>query len=142
MPPSPGLPRGHRIRLRGPWEFCWVKPAGRRDQPAGEIRLPSRWKDAFGDARGTVRLSRKFNGPTGIEPGDRIWLEVAAGGEAGVLLNGDWLGHVGPGVIARFDVSNRIALHNRTELDLSREEAAASEVPIAEVALVIEPAVV
>ncbi len=79
----------HRINLRGPWEFEWLEPAT-GDAPAhGRVKLPSDWRDDFGDRAGRVRFRRHFHEPTGIEPEDSVWLHfTGVGGEFTVSLDG------------------------------------------------------
>ena len=86
---------------------------------------------------GTVRLSRRFNQPTGLDDAERVWLEVEVPIESSVSLDGAWLGHVSAGVI-RFDVTGRLEAYGRIDLDLRRENATVEDEPIVEVALVIE----
>lgn len=141
MMPSYGGPDAHRIRLRGPWEFEWLKaPAGLpEDRRTGRLTLPATWAEAFGFAPGTVRLYRRFGRPAEPDPDERAWLEIAA--PEGVLsasLNGDWLGTLAAGVV-RFDVTDRLAWRNRLDLEVTTEEAPASPGPVVTVALVFEP---
>jgi hypothetical protein len=129
----------HRIRLRGPWEFVWLSPPSGlpAEARAGDLRLPTTWAAAFGMSVGTVRLSRRFNRPSGLENGERVWLEVAVADEAAVSLNGVWLGRVAAGT-ARFDVTERLTTYGCIDLDLTRDEARVEEHPLTEACLVIE----
>lgn len=139
MPPA-DHPATHRIRLRGPWEFEWLKaPAGlAADRRTGGLKLPMTWQEAFGSLAGTVRLSRRFGSPEDPDLTDRIWLEIAIPhAEAAALLNGEWLGTLAPGT-ARFDVSGRLADRNRLDLDLRIDDAAPPNAPLPEVALLFE----
>lgn len=142
MEPAGDLPT-HRIRLRGPWEFEWLKaPAGLTDDRRnGRLALPSTWRGAFGPLAGTVRLSRRFGSPADPDPTDRVWLELSVPhAEASAMLNGDWLGTFPPGT-ARLDVTGRLAPHNRLDLDLSTDEPALPDASLPEVALLFEPSV-
>jgi hypothetical protein len=73
----------HIIRLRGPWE--------QEPQPSGQ-----------------VRYARRFNCPTGLEGGDRVWLAIEF--EQGeISLNGQPLGAAG----GRFDITPLLQPANR-----------------------------
>lgn len=139
MPTPPDPLIAHRIRLRGPWEFTWLDSAAglTAERRTGTVRLPAAWTEAFGDLLGTVRLSRRFNRPTGLDDAERVWLEVEVPAEISVSLDGAWLGHVASGAV-RFDVTGRLGTYGRIDLDMRRETATAEVEPIAEVALVIE----
>jgi hypothetical protein len=76
----------HVIRLRGPWH----------QEP-----LPG----------GSVRYSRRFHRPTGLESGDRVFL-VLDGSAAAVVLNGQPLA-LGSG---RYDITELLAAKNLLEL--------------------------
>lgn len=132
----------HRIRLRGPWEYEWVKPPSglAHDELSGAIRLPASWGDAFGRLRGTVRLSRRFGMPAEPDPADRVWLEVASPAGVSVVFGGDWLGTVAPGS-ARLEVTGRLAHRNRLDIELSVDDPIARDRPLVEVALLFEPTV-
>ena len=80
---------------------------------------------------------RRFGQPSGIEEGERVWLEVATRSEASVLLNGEWLGTTPAGSV-RFDVTNQLGWRNRLDLDLKLDEPDGSSESLIEVALVIE----
>lgn len=138
MEPGPFLP--HRIRLRGPWEFQWQSQErpGSANVPNGTIHLPATWNDAFGITTGALRLTRSFNRPTGIDDGERVWLELDPSRPSSVVFNGRSLGRVESG-IARFDITERLAMHSRIELDIDGTVQADCDRPIVEAALVIEP---
>jgi len=60
----------HQIRLRGPWQVV---------SPAGELltlTVPFEWRDVFGEEAGTIRCTRKFNCPTGLEPENRVLISL------------------------------------------------------------------
>jgi hypothetical protein len=129
----------HRIRLRGPWEFEWLKSSSGMANALREgcLELPAIWREEFGDALGTVRLSRRFGRPSGAQEPERVWLEIASECEVTASLNGEWLGTFAAGAV-RFDVTRRLSWRNRLDLDLTRDEPATLGAPLAEVALVIE----
>lgn len=129
----------HRIRLRGPWDVLWLKTSGSEEPTpmSGALRMPVSWNAAFGRRAGRVRLTRHFNRPTGIDDGERVWLEIAIGVPAHVAMNGLPLGEVVAGTV-RFDVTDRLEEYGRVEIEFDRPEYSDGEQPIAEVALVIE----
>lgn len=129
-------PSDHRIRLRGPWHAVWLG-ALPDDRSEVRINLPGSRQELFGDRAGIVRLVRRFGQPSGIEEGERVWLEVATRSEASVLLNGEWLGTTPAGSV-RFDVTNQLGWRNRLDLDLKLDEPDGSSESLIEVALVIE----
>jgi hypothetical protein len=137
MPSEPIPSSIHRIRLRGPWEFLWISPPAALSPAArkGSIQLPAAWRAAFGELGGTVRLSRAFNRPSGLENGERVWLDVSAADETSISLNGAWLGRSAGGT-ARFDVTDRLDLHCRVDLELSGSPDEERALP--EVSLVME----
>lgn len=95
----------HTIRLRGPWN---VEPVARfvlqtdgtyRSErknlpPAVKMTMPADWSAAFGaDFLGRLRYSRKFQKPSGLGSGERVFLVVEGGRtRALVELNGKRLG--------------------------------------------------
>lgn len=62
---------------------------------------------------------RRFGRPTGVEPGDTVWLVVEAAGGCRAVLNGEQLPAVAAGEPLRRDVTER--LHPRNELSLAGE---------------------
>jgi hypothetical protein len=95
----------HVIRLRGPWEYeplvRFVPVADGRLQSAddslpapGITTLPDNWGTVLGsDFQGTVRFTRRFNCPTGLGAGSRVWLVVDdVDWHATIVLNGQLLG--------------------------------------------------
>lgn len=127
----------HRIRLRGPWDFVWLSPEdGHANEQSGTLSFPITWEAAFKKQEGTVRLTRRFNQPTGIDGSARVWLEVTASRSTAVTVNGNTLGTVQSGT-ARFEVTNLLTLHCRAELEIDPSGALDTDL-IAEVALVIE----
>lgn len=97
----------HIIRLRGPWKCERVAGgAAAGPQPSGR-----------------VRYARRFNLPTNLEPGERVWL-VCQGldGQTELALNGRRLGTlVGPSPPERFDITDRLAPHNTLAIDTERD---------------------
>ncbi len=84
----------YRIHLRRPWRF-----------------------EVTGDR---LRWTRHFNRPSGLGPGQQVWLlcEGFAGGPLGVTLNGQPLGTlVGNGAAGEFEVAGCLALHNEVVLE-------------------------
>jgi hypothetical protein len=115
----------HIIRLRGPWE---LEPLARyvaggdplceetRDLPAGgRVSVPGDWGELLGtDFIGRVRYTRRFNCPTNLGHGQRVWLALdGADPRADVVLNGRPIGQVdGYQATTRFDITAAIQPHN------------------------------
>ncbi|MCL4190733.1 MAG: hypothetical protein KJZ87_03220 [Thermoguttaceae bacterium] len=76
----------HRIHLRRPW----------RSASAG---LRPDW-------------SRRFGRPTGLEPGDCVWLVIEGMPQAEVWLNGNRLAPVDLLVAERYDITDRLMTRN------------------------------
>ena len=91
----------HRIRLRRPWH-C---------EPAGE----------------GVRWRRPFNRPTGLGPAQRVWLVLEGLAVAGTAaLNGEALGRLDRDrPECRFDVTDRLQVHNELVVELAASHPAA-----------------
>jgi hypothetical protein len=79
----------HVIRLRGPWELTplvRLTPVDRRPESSasrlpsgGKTPVPGDWSGHLGDAfYGTVRYLRRFNSPTHLDLGERVWLVCEA----------------------------------------------------------------
>lgn len=140
VPMETDPPFVHRIRLRGPWEFVWsASEDGTFHERSGTLSFPATWHEVPGDRRGVVRFSRRFNRPTGIDHGERVWLEVSVSRLSSVSLNEQPLGVVRTGVV-RFDVTDRLVLHCKVELEIDRTSNTDDDL-IAEVALVVESSV-
>jgi hypothetical protein len=80
----------HSIRLRGPWECCLPGSAESRT-----VTMPARWDELTalalnaGPLPCSVSLLRRFGLPTGIEPGDQLWIVIECDElEFQVSLNG------------------------------------------------------
>ena len=82
----------HFIRLRGPWRYeVLERLAGDPSLPSeGKQKLPADWSATLGtDFRGAVSYRRTFHQPTGLEPGQEVWLSIESlTSSAAVTLNG------------------------------------------------------
>ncbi|MCZ2077237.1 MAG: hypothetical protein LC130_19845 [Bryobacterales bacterium] len=76
----------HRIHLRRPWQSAAAGPG------------PG-W-------------SRRFGRPTGLEPGDCVWLVIEGMPQAEVWLNGNRLAPVELLIAERYDVTDRLMTRN------------------------------
>lgn len=107
----------HRIHLRRPWQSAAAGPG------------PG-W-------------SRRFGRPTGLEPGDCVWLVIEGMPQAEVWLNGNRLAPVDLLIAERYDVTDR--LMTRNEIVIVAETGPGAEPtagePPAEVYLEIVPTV-
>jgi hypothetical protein len=120
----------HTIRLRGPWQ---IEPLARyvaradgsydrttADLPAAcQATMPADWSATLGhDFVGVVRYGRNFQRPTGLGPGERVWLVVEPPrSTATVRLAGRDLGTVSHGdPPARFNITPLLADHNALEI--------------------------
>lgn len=67
----------HVIRLRGPWQVVRWSAGLARSQPA-TLKLPTTIEQVIGgEFCGSVELSRAFQWPEPLVPGERLWLVVA-----------------------------------------------------------------
>jgi len=95
----------HVIRLRGPWDYePLARFVTRADEiaivtnddmpPSGIIELPADWGGALGaDFQGTVRFTRRFHRPTGLEANSHVSLVIDdVDWQAEVSLNDRLLG--------------------------------------------------
>ena len=76
LPPKPEI---HSIRLHGPWDAKVLDDFGDQEKVGQQRRLkiPSDWGDWLGvNFCGRVEYRRNFNRPTGLEPGQAVWLVV------------------------------------------------------------------
>ena len=81
----------HFIRLRGPWRLEVLEQlAGASTVREGKQQMPADWSALLGDDfRGTVRYRRVFHEPTGLEPGQQVWLSIEGlATSATISLNG------------------------------------------------------
>ena len=134
----------HVIRLRGPWQY---EPLARTLlladgstcaepgdlPPPGEVKMPADWGDTLGGYfRGRVRYSRKFNRPTGIEQGDRLFLriqQVDAFGSA--ALNEHPLGEIpSGGNPQRFEVTRLLQPFNQLVIEVELPRSTADSAPL------------
>lgn len=60
----------HWIRLRGPWEVCWLEEGP--PQPPVRVKLPAAWSDLFGQRAGTAQFVRRFQSPATLDPDERV----------------------------------------------------------------------
>lgn len=111
----------HVIQLRGPWECETTGRAERFDWERDAAVLA---------AEGPLTLVRRFGRPSGIEPGDRVWLVIAGFASAEVSLNDARVDEL------RCDVAGLLAARNTLRIVGLRS----AEVP--QVRLEIEPAAV
>ena len=114
---------GHEIRLAGPWTIDWVGP---EDVPPEVLTVdrgtfPVNWRQTFGSVCGTVRFTRKFNRPSGLEQQTRVWLEVPEyQGMLSIELNGRVLAILPEEELpVQLDVTNTMRLHNRLVLEVT-----------------------
>jgi hypothetical protein len=75
----------HSIRLRGPWEFSIPNT-----QIGGRVEFPCTWFELLtaamnagrsallSEEKASLTLKRRFHRPTGLESGDRVWLDMVS----------------------------------------------------------------
>jgi hypothetical protein len=113
----------HVIRLHGAWEYeplASEATSGENASP-GRTDMPADWEQLLGRGfRGRVRCTRRFHRPTGLAPGQRVWLAVDAANIAGPMsLNGRELAAPpGSGERRRFEIAERLEPANVLTLDL------------------------
>jgi hypothetical protein len=81
--------------------------------------MPADWSESLGpDFIGRVRYVRTFQKPTGLEPGDKVWLCVEPPRSLGIVrLANHPLGRVhGSGSAGRFEITTLLADRNRLEI--------------------------
>jgi hypothetical protein len=97
----------HSIRLHGPWQatvFEWSQSApansglnseSTKGESIKRLKVPCDWADWPGfDFRGFIRLVRKFNLPTNLEPDQAVWLVAESVFPSGTFeLNGQPIGN-------------------------------------------------
>jgi len=134
----------HIIRLRGPWrleavERFVLQPDGTyrttsADLPsAARVTMPADWAESLGnDFLGRVRYLRTFQKPTGLEPGERVFLVVEPPRSRGALtLSGQPLGEIHwGGRRVRFDITAKLEDHNRLEIVVEHPSLDAAGTPI------------
>ena len=114
----------HVIRLRGPWLLEPLTRDGAESElPAGgKVPVPGDWRELLGaDFFGCARYTRRFNCPTNLEAGERVWLVLdGVDHQAGVNLNGHALGVArGYQSAVRFDLTELLEPHNVLAIDVS-----------------------
>lgn len=114
--------RLHPIRLHGPWQVRVVQQtAGSADLPkVFSCRVPGDWTEPLGhEFRGMVRAERPFNRPTGLEPGQPVYLVVEQVDFRGeVTLNDRPLGPVGLDHALRHEITELLIEHNRLSIEV------------------------
>jgi hypothetical protein len=129
----------HFIRLRGPWQYeplarTVLRADGASEveagelPPAGRVRMPCDWGESLGsEFRGLVRYTRRFHRPTGLGPGQVVWLAIEQVDTwAKAMLNGHLLGELRAETTpARFDVTRLLRDRNQlsVEVELPRQGA-------------------
>src|SRR5439155_5738907 len=102
----------HRIRLVGPWDFCWRATLGDAAPlvTQGTAQMPRDWQTLFGAVPGRAIFSRRFHRPSNLEPPERVSLVLSGVRGAGTAsLNGELLGEfVSQGEAVEFDVTSRL----------------------------------
>jgi beta-galactosidase/beta-glucuronidase len=122
----------HAIRLHGPWKAILLRRSAEFDSASAEPaiaigestrqKIPSTWNDWLGDSfAGTVAYVRNFNLPTGLEPGQAVFLVVdAAQPSAQVSLNGVLVGEWQTGdPPLRVEVHERLTRRNEIRIEVS-----------------------
>ncbi len=108
MPPVARNRHVHTIGLMGPWECAWTAAGEQLPRSWCRLRLPP------GDSglpkppgkQAVLWLRRFFHRPTGLQPGDAVWL-VFAGWPAGSKL---WLNEVPLGRLAAEEERREVTL--------------------------------
>lgn len=106
----------HRIRLRGPWEV--LSSSDHPEEAIVRVRLPCRWKSAFGEAS-CIRIVRRFGHPAELSPDEHVWLVIETEIPGNLSVNGEQIQACPPGN-RRFDVTGRLNERNRIEVALVR----------------------
>ena len=106
------------------------------------IRLRDPW-DASPQAEGTIRFTRHFNRPTGLEAGERVWLVIeGASVPLTVTLNGHPVGQASrlppPVDAARYEITPLLKPRNKVEIELQSASATDGQPCLGEVRLEIE----
>jgi hypothetical protein len=113
----------HRIRLVGPWEWTDWPVADSADWK--KIRLPDDWS-SFQESTASAIFRRRFHCPTGIEPGDRVYVVIDTEVLRGTIrLNGAGLEKSArPSRIdLSFEITDRLIDHNTLEIALTELSA-------------------
>jgi hypothetical protein len=124
----------HWIRLRGPWEVCWIEEG--TPQPTSRVKLPATWQELFGERAGTARFVRRFQAPARLDPDERVCITLLdAGGEIRCRVNGILVEPLAVPLgdpacwpherCLSFDVTDLLQPSNRLTLDVTVRDAAA-----------------
>lgn len=118
----------HRIRLQGPWDA--LPPGAAAGAPMMPVELPAGWRELFGNVGGQAIFIRRFNTPTGLEPGDQLWIRLppGCGDIVEVQLNGHAVSQAeeSPAGIA-FDITLRAERFNELKITLRLEDPSAGQ---------------
>lgn len=96
----------HSIQLRGPWKYAAATDGiaegsaagcptgiGSAWPVAGTAQMPTAWSRLLGDFAGRVLFTRRFHGPTNLDPGEAVRIRLISAGHSGsISLNGHALG--------------------------------------------------
>jgi len=86
----------HTIRLRDPWQHAPIQAGG-------------------------MRWTRAFHRPTGLTERETVWL-VVSGETSGVRLGGQLLTASGAGPGSHYDITARLADHNRLTVEVPQAD--------------------
>ena len=125
-------PDRHWIRLRGPWEVCWLGEG--TPHPPDRVKLPAAWSEVFGRRAGTARFVRRFQAPTGLDHDERVCITLLEfEGDARCSVNDTTveplavpLGDPGCWPHERclsFDITGLLQPSNQLTLDITVEDA-------------------
>ena len=122
----------HRIRLAGPWELV-------QRHESTTIKLPCTRESVadWVDWSNPLSLRRRFNTPTNLAAGDRVFVDVPKcfGPVESVLLDGVAV-HEVPDQHRRYDVTAGLSMFHTVQINL----ACCDEAKLTAAALVIAPA--
>jgi hypothetical protein len=108
----------HRIRLRGPWEYELLDPAGEKAPSPGRVVMPcTAGKSGLAGSR--VRFRRRFGYPGRIDAHERVWLVFEELSAPLVLaVNGALLGDCSAGHV-EIDVTDLLAPRNELTAEMA-----------------------
>ncbi len=121
----------HRIRLKGPWNYRWLKTlySGKEPvsaektnfSPEGTVQMPMSWQKLFGEKEGIAQFERRFQSPTNLESHERVAIVfIGMRGSGTVTLNSQSLGKIETSEkIQRFDITNRLQLSNLLSIEMT-----------------------
>lgn len=146
---GPGNSAHHRIRLKGPWGARWLGAAegtapsgsaagsaGPADQPEQaperRVQMPASWREVFGDVAGRARFTRRFHCPTGLGPGDQVFVVLDGFDGCGTLRVDETT--AGPldstaGRVAAIEITRLLSPACRLEVELELAEPPDDERP-------------